>query len=204
MKANFLQVLIILYLFFIPGCKKENSDDCKKRFYYYSSGKIALTETFNKGVISFYDTLSADTMNSILKKYQGIHYLPSVIKGTFTTVSIDSKSCSETSQLFSVIKKDPRISNCNKYMTGDNGLEVGMYDVFVCQLKSSSTIDQLNEMVANTRTTILKYNPSLQFYLIRADKNSGGDALDISDKFYESGYFEYAEPDFIIAMELSK
>ena len=40
--------------------------------------------------------------------------------------------------------------------------------------------------------------------MIRADKNSKGDALDMSNEFYESGYFEYAEPDFITNIELSK
>jgi len=44
---------------------------------------------------------------------------------------------------------------------------------------------------------IIESDTSSYHYIIRADKNSNGDALDMANKFFESGFFEYAEPEFI-------
>ena len=92
------------------------------------SGKIALKEIFNKGTISFYDTLSIDTINAIMKQYESIQYTFNLIKTSFITVNVDSKSCSETDLLFSKIKKDSRISNCDKFLVTADSLDSGYFE----------------------------------------------------------------------------
>ena len=181
------------------SCKKENADvECNNsRFYYYESEKIVLNEVYNKGTISFYDTLSPDAINMILKQYENIHYTPISIRTNWIIVTIDSKSCSETELFFSEIKKDDRVSNCNKYLISDKGDDLGIYDIFTCKVKNESLITEMNDLLLKTKTTIVEYNKYGNYYLIRVDKNSKGDALDISNEFYESGFFEWAEPDFI-------
>jgi hypothetical protein len=98
--------------------------------------------------------------------------------------------------LFSKIKKDSHISNCNEYLSADEGNSAGIYDIFSCKLKNDTLKNHLIKLLVKTQTKILKYNIT-GYYLIRADKNSTGDAMDISNEFYESGYFEWSEPDFI-------
>jgi hypothetical protein len=206
MKTNLLKYLSFVGLAILMSCQKENTyNDCNNsRFYYYESGKIALQEIFNKGTISFYDTLSIDTINAILKQYESIHSTFNLKKASFITVIVDSKSCSETDLLFSKIKMDGRVSNCDKYLTTSDSLDLGIYDIFLCKLKSDSLMIYFNDLVIKTNTKIVRYSSLGGYYLIRADKNSKGDALDMSNEFYESGYFEYAEPDFIMNIELSK
>jgi hypothetical protein len=206
MKPNLLKYVLLAVLAFLTSCKKDNTNnDCNdNRFYYYESGKIALSEIFNKGTISFYDTLSVDTINAILKQYESIHFTSNPLRTSWVIVTIDSKSCAETDLLFSKIIKDNRISNCNKYLVTNDSLELGIYDIFLCKLKSDSLINHLNDLIIKTKTQIVRYSNLGGYYLIRADKNSKGDALDMSNDFYESGYFEYAEPDFIANIELSK
>ena len=205
MKPNLLKYVLLTVLAFLMSCKKENTNnDCNNRFYYYESGKIALKEIFNKGTISFYDTLSIDTINVILKQYESIHYTFNLIRTSYMIITIDSKSCSETDLLFSKIKKDDRISSCDKYLVTSDSLDIGIYDIFLCKLKSDSLMNRLNDLIIKTKTKIVRFSNSGGYYLIRADKNSKGDALDMSNEFYDSGYFEYAEPDFINNIELSK
>jgi hypothetical protein len=205
-KTNLLKYLSFIVLAILMSCQKDNTNnDCNNnRFYYYESGKIALKEIFNKGTISFYDTLSIDTINVILKQYESIHYTFNLIRTSCIIVTVDTKSCSETDLLFSKIKKDGRISNCDKYLITSDSLDLGIYDIFLCKLKKESLINHLNDLVIKTNTKIVRYSNLGGYYLIRADKNSKGDALDMSNEFYESGYFEYAEPDFIMNIELSK
>jgi hypothetical protein len=181
------------------SCKKDSQDDCKSRYYYYSSDKISLTDVPGTGTISFYDTISAGDINQILNQHQDLQLL-SVHENTHRIIiSINSTSCLESDIIISSVKKDPRISNCNMFLTGKDGSIIGIYDVFVCKLKSDSNLSQLNDLLSRTRTTIIRAGLSTRHYLIRADKNSSGDALDMANEFFESGYFEYAEPDFINA-----
>jgi hypothetical protein len=44
----------------------------------------------------------------------------------------------------------------------------------------------------------VRTDTSKNHYIIRADKNANGDALEMANEFFESGYFEYAEPEFVV------
>ncbi len=193
------RILILTFIIsqIIMSCKKDDlSSDCKSRYYYYDSEKINLTEIPNQGCISFYDTLSAETINQILEQYQGIHILSIPSNSKHAIISIDSENCDETDKLFDTIKNDSRISNCSKYLISEEGFTLGITDVFVCVLKSGTSTNQIIELVNSNHTEILESNNSNNRFIIRADKNSNGDALDMANKFFESGFFEYAEPEF--------
>jgi hypothetical protein len=206
MKSNLLKYLSLVLCVTLTNCRKDNTNShCNNnRFYYYESGKIALKEIYNKGTISFYDTLSIDTINLMLKQYEGIHSSFNLTRTTYIIITADTRNCAETDVLFSKIKMDGRISNCDKYFVTNANTDLGIYDIFLCKLKSDSLINHLNDLIIKTNTKIIRYSNSGGYYLIRADKYSKGDALDISNEFYESGYFEYAEPDFIEDIELLK
>ena len=193
--------MISIITLLITSCKNEDlSNDCKSRFYYYNSEKIVVTEIPYKGCISFYDTLSIETVNQILNQYKAIHILSIPSNTNHAIVSIDSENCNETDKLFATIKKDSRISNCNKFFISEKGYSVGITDFFVCKLKSTTSFNQLMELVNDSHTKIIDSNTTSWHFIIRADKNSNGDALDIANKFFETGLFEYAEPEMFSQM----
>ena len=194
------RILILTFMIsqIIMSCKKDDlSSDCISRYYYYDSEKINLTEIPNQGCISFYDTLSTETINQILEQYPEIHVLSIPANSNHAIVSIDSENCEETDKLFVTIKNDSRISNCSKFLISKEGYTLGISDVFVCESKSSTSLSEITELINSNHTEILKSNTSNNHFIIRADKNSNGDALDMANKFFESGFFEYAEPEFI-------
>jgi len=130
------------------SCKKDDfSNDCKSRYYYYNSKKIILTEIPNQGCISFYDTLSAETINQIIEQYQGIHILSIPSNSNHAIISVDSENCNETDKLFATIKNDSRISNCNKFFVSEEGYTLGISDVFVCKLNSSTSLSHMTELI---------------------------------------------------------
>mgnify|MGYP001393278783 CR=1 FL=1 len=182
----------------IVSCKKDDlSNDCKSRYYYYDSEKINLNEIPNQGCISFYDTLSTETINQILKQYPEINVLSIPSNSNHAIVSIDSENCDETAKLFATIKNHSKISNCSKFLVSEEGYTLGISDVFICVLKIGSSLSDITELINNNHAEILESNSSKNRFIIRADKNSNGDALDMANKFFESGFFEYAEPEFI-------
>ena len=52
------------------------------------------------------------------------------------------------------------------------------------------------ELITKNKLEIIRPATDSDRYIIRADKNAGGDALDMANLFFESGYFDYAEPEF--------
>jgi hypothetical protein len=205
MKIKLWKILVIIYIIVLAGlsCKKETlNNDCKSRFRYYSYNRavpdtIKMTEIPNEGTISFYDTLSSDNLNQILNTYPDIKCLSSSSNGNWIKIGINSQSCPETELLFSQIKDDPRVSNCNKVLVDQEGNYIGILDRLICVLKKETSWDKVNELILNTNTTIIEYSANTRTLLLKADKNSSGDALDIANEFFESGYFVYAEPEFI-------
>ncbi|TCO05375.1 hypothetical protein [Natronoflexus pectinivorans] len=183
------------------GCNKNNLEndlfiDCGTRYYYYGTEKVFLTEISNMGSISFYDTLPPDIINEILENHPEVELLSSPSSSRHSIISIDSKNCFETDELFNSIKEDSRVSNCNKFLMTKGSFTFGITDVFVCKLKSNSTQDQLMELIEENKVEILKHDTTNHHYIIRADKNSNGDALEMANTFFESGLFEYSEPNF--------
>jgi len=152
---------------------------------------------FLQGCISFYDTLSTETINQILKQYPEINVLSIPSNSNHAIVSIDSENCDETAKLFATIKNHSKISNCSKFLVSEEGYTLGISDVFICVLKIGSSLSDITELINNNHAEILESNSSKNRFIIRADKNSNGDALDMANKFFESGFFEYAEPEFI-------
>ncbi|MCT4590754.1 MAG: hypothetical protein N4A71_23205 [Carboxylicivirga sp.] len=183
------------------ACGKDEAKDehknynCKDRFYYYASEKIYFSELPNQGIISFYDALAEEDIHQLIKQYEVINLIEIRSKGRHAIISIKSDDCSLTNNLFSIIKKEAKVSNCQKYLVNGESKWMGIYDTFVCQLKSGTTQSQVAELILETNTEVLE--ASNVHYTIRADKNSQGDALDMANKFFESDYFEFAEPVFI-------
>jgi len=195
MQRLLISLLAIAQIFI--SCEKDDfNNDCKSRYYYYDSEKIKLTEIPNQGTISFYDTLSTETINQIIEQSPEVEILSIPSNSRHLIISIDSENCTETDKLFATIKNDSRISSCNKFLISEEGSSMGITDVFVCKLKSSTTQNQLMELITENKVEIIKRDTSNYHYIIRADKNSNGDALDKANIFFESGYFEYAELEF--------
>ncbi len=74
----------------------------------------------------------------------------------------------------------------------------GISEQFIVKLRTPSDFSELLRLAKETNTKLLKQNefePST--YIILADKNSNGNALEMANYFQETGKFEFAEPNFL-------
>lgn len=200
MKFKLWQILILTFIFFQSGlnCKKETENqDCKSRYSYSSSVKIPLTEIPNAGIICFYNKPSYDSLNKFLSRFSEIKYLSNSSNGNWISISINSESCPKTDLLFAKINEDPRVSNCNKFLVTQTGSQFGILDKVICKLKLESTWEKVYELIITTNTTVIEYSPNTRTLIVNVDKNSEGDALDIANGLFESGFFEWTEAEII-------
>ncbi|MGE0930303.1 S8 family serine peptidase [Peijinzhouia sedimentorum] len=79
-----------------------------------------------------------------------------------------------------------------------NGEVIGLSQFFYVKLKQEQDIDLL-EQLANENGVEIVGNDSFMplWFILACDKNSKGNALEVANRFYESGNFLSAQPDFI-------
>ncbi|MGK7899359.1 MAG: S8 family serine peptidase, partial [Xenococcus sp. (in: cyanobacteria)] len=85
----------------------------------------------------------------------------------------------------------------------ENGEEVGVSHLFYVKLKNEEDVTALQVLAQEYKVDILgnnKFMPS--WYTLSCSTKSSGNALEVADKFYESGLFAVAEPDFLVNFEI--
>jgi len=176
----------------IPVC--ENS-----RFYYYYNEKQYLKEEVKKATISFSDTISIDTIHDIFQSFLKIQYSSTNIKkAKWMSVTINANTCAEVDNIFSKLLTDKRVTACNRDMLAPKDYDMGVTDIIMCKLINDSLTFRLNELNTSTNSSIYRYDSTGKYYLIRVHKNAKMDAIDLANKYYESGYFIFSQPDFIL------
>ena len=112
---------------------------------------------------------------------------------------VPEKSVGDVKAAIASLNKNSNISIANPFIvSGKDSILQGITDHFIIKLKSSADYIFLQELAKETNTVIFKQNdfePSI--YILIADKNSKGNALEMANYFYESGKFEFAEPSFL-------
>jgi hypothetical protein len=68
-------------------------------------------------------------------------------------------------------------------------------DEFLVQVKDTNDLSDFNNTIHLTNTRIIEQNRFMSdWYSLHADKNSNGDALEMANYFYETGFFKASEP----------
>ena len=82
------------------------------------------------------------------------------------------------------------------YATEKNGHELGLSQLLYVRLKNANDIDKLNELAEASNVKIIgTYKNDSLLYILHCTKVSEGNALQMANKFYETGKFTYSQPD---------
>ena len=111
-------------------------------------------------------------------------------------LSEDNKTGSQQ-EILNYIKKDFRAELVRPALKGTSGSEVVIDEEFYVKLKANVSVVKLNKLMLQLGCVLAKkYSYGSQTYLIKATAANGFDGLKMANLFFESGLFEYAEPDF--------
>lgn len=84
----------------------------------------------------------------------------------------------------------------------ENGKEVGISHLFYVKLKSQTNLNDLMRMALANKVEILGNNEYMPlWYTLACDKISSGNALELANKFFESGLFSESHPDLMAPIE---
>lgn len=179
-------------------------------FYYYQDSTISLGPLSNDYIIAAFDTnaTEAQIKNFIesTKEFDPAYRYKLYSNKIAALKFKQSKSCEEITAVITTLQKTPIVLFVNYAMqTNDCSNNFGYpmanrcvnsySNIFYVKVKDANDLTDLNKMIKSTRTELVKQHLFMpQWYSLRANKSSKGDALRMANYFKESKLFEYAGP----------
>jgi hypothetical protein len=118
-----------------------------------------------------------------------------------------SKTCEQIAQIISELEQNTIVAYAHYTMQTDNcqnliweqigNLCINSYGSnFYVKVFDENNLTDLNQKITETNTELVKQNEFMpKWFELRATKNSDGDALKMANYFYETGLFEYSDPE---------
>lgn len=177
------------------------------KYYWYEGEKIYLEEipekeyvVFKKKDLQELSSLKNQSSTPLIKEEFQELKLAGIILSDKAATEKDNVMWGITeSNLRSAIAGDiPTIIYKSPFYKSSLGEEIGISHLFYVKLKSEKDKDKLIELATKNNVDIIGNNEFMPlWYTLSCDNESAGDALQMANEFYESGLFEFAEPDII-------
>ena len=116
------------------------------------------------------------------------------------------ETCTQLKEIIQILEKSSTVAFANL------AFDIALYgdqivmnimtftNEFLVKLKNSDDLSVLNATISETNTQIIRQsNVDPEVFIISADKNSMGNALQMANYFHETGNFVYAEPNKLYA-----
>lgn len=202
------------------GCKKDENLTPQKKcefidFKYYNGTQDNLGELSNNYILVGVDTTYSDSQ--IENFISTVSYLDQNYTYTIHTTGQykfkeiplrlkSSKNCGQIAHIISELEQNAIVSYAHYTMKTDNctnliweqigDLCINSYgSSFNVKVFDENDLTDLNQTITETNTELVKQNEFMpKWFELRAIKNSNGDALKMSNYFYETGLFEHSEP----------
>ncbi len=184
--------------------EQKDKDVDGQVFYWYGieNRKIFLNQVKDKVFVKFAPNttkeqfLSVGTGSSSLRSKESNPERYFIEGYSFNTTILEGDMI--YSDIFSSLKAKKEIVSVT-YLLDSNGSQSAYTDEFIVKLKDDTSFSQLQKLVGKYNCSIGKENEFVknQFNLY-VSKDSELDAIQISNLFYETGLFEFAEPNFVL------
>lgn len=95
------------------------------------------------------------------------------------------------------LKETSGVTSVTPYFTAQNGNKVALTDYFYVKLENESDVATLREYSAGKQVEIVSQDEFMPLWYQLSARNSGMNAMECANMYYESGQFACAEPDLV-------
>ncbi|WP_353549632.1 hypothetical protein [Sediminibacterium sp. KACHI17] len=211
MKALFYCLLLSCLLM---GCDKYSEtviepSTCKFINYcYFGDSTATLGELSNSYILVAFDSNATESqIRSFIRSEKEFDstFTYTLYGNTAPLKFKQSKDCQDITAFIATLQKDPMVTFVHYTMKTDCSYTfmpilasrcVNTYsNFFTVKIKDANDLTDLHTMIKLTGTKLVEQDRfSPQWFTLKADKNSKGDALHMANHFKESKLFERAEP----------
>ncbi|MEJ7780725.1 MAG: S8 family serine peptidase [Daejeonella sp.] len=163
-------------------------------FYYAFEEKISISPLESKVIIKY---AAAKDRKNTASLIQGIEKNVEMSWQDDQVLIIDAKSESAKERIKERLLVETDILSIHPVFKTSKGLELGLTDEFVLKFKPSVSQAQISALNKQYNVTIIKSSEVYQ--LARVKK--GVDALEVANKYQESGLVIFSHPNFIAQIE---
>jgi subtilisin family serine protease len=189
---------LLLSIVFFTG-NAQQIDNNADVYYYFGNQKIYLQQSKEQLFVRFKAAEAASVKMNIRNNFQ-------LSEKAFTntdnnrvvviSLKVDNK-VSRQKELIQYLETSDKTELIRPALKANDGKEVVIDEGFYVKLKPSTTYNQLANLASQLNCAIEKgYSYDNKTFLLKAGANNGYDGLKMANRFFETGLFVYAEPDF--------
>ncbi|MCC7429805.1 S8 family serine peptidase, partial [bacterium] len=176
--------------------------NAKEYFYYSPEGRTTLELSTKKIVVKFDEKLSFEQKKQLLAHENLLKPLTKEMEIPAPKLTLlelrDNLNKEQVEKLLERLEQNQEILYANPFLLHTDGVFQGIFNQFAVKLKPNTSLADLKRLANQTNTQVFYENEFLNnVFILLADKNSNGNALEMANYFYETGMFEFAEPDFL-------
>lgn len=171
-------------------------------YFYYQDEKVDLGPVLTDMIIiGFVEGTDKAEKEKIISQYDFLgNVLDEHTSGSadVTIVSTRNNPTPGTLEVkFSVLEQNPKVLYSTPFFTKNptSGGRLGITNQFLVTLEENIGMDTLEKLMQRTNTRLIEPLGN-NIYILSADKNSAGNALDMANYFHESQGIKIGEPDF--------
>ena len=196
-KVIFIIILCISVAFSMLNAQQGS----RESFYYCQDKKIYLQQKTNLIFLKFTPNADRKQIENIINSDIELQpMLGANFDDCFSIYAVLEEKNGENISLTTIetFKTNPYVIFATSLFEYNNILQV-LTDEFVVKLKPSTSYTQLQILAENNNCNIGEENQFVQNqYIIKVPKISDLNALQMSNLFYETGLFDFSEPNFLI------
>ncbi|MDR0973253.1 MAG: S8 family serine peptidase, partial [Prevotellaceae bacterium] len=218
--ATVATLLTIGTSLFIAGCSNEMDEifanetpvvaeptanqTLHSNYYWYKGKQIPLHVVDDK-IFVLYDTandlsdvpdIRRDQITNPIETRADGSYVTSGIAWGIVAIDPSTRGLGNTWTDHTPLPRKGKLTS--KVVETDDGTELAVSQIFYVKLKTQGSISKLNALCRAYNVNNLGQNKAMPlWYMLECTAESYGNALEMANLFYESGYFEAAEADLI-------
>ncbi|WP_299758242.1 hypothetical protein [uncultured Pontibacter sp.] len=183
---------------------QAGNGSCINHTYFYNNEQKNLGSVFTKQIlVSFAAGLSAAEEAEAVAAYGFVKGENGQISSNSALLHnielVDGLNCKQVEKAMELLAQDPAITYVAPYFMNGDGL-LGISNEAIVTVQEGSS-DVLASLAADYQAEVLM-PLSGQTYLLRVDKNSSGNALELANYLKSKDGIAHAEPDFIVSAEV--
>lgn len=183
------------------SCGKESGQpqpiSTQSLYYYAFEEKIPLSEVDNKLIVRF--DRGEDKIANAIYINNNLSLGTSQQWNDDRTVTITTSSKLDKVKIVVILVSNPTILSIHSMYQTDSGLEMGVTDEFLVDFKKEVTLEMQHELNMLWGGEVLKKTEIFQLIRVHKSRN----ALDVANKYQESGLVNFSHPNFISQIELN-
>ncbi len=181
------------------SCYAAQAQIAEKIGYYYQGKKLSFPVNSSRVIIQLKTVQSSNTRRlqlAALLKVADTAVKP-MADARMVTVTLSTRtSIASLKTLEASLSSQGYADFVHPCFTSGSGKDMGYGDAVVVKLKTSTSSAQWNGLLQKTHCSITKKYPFADnIYVLSTGAVNGYDAIAVSNLFFETGLFEYAEPD---------